>query len=533
MGLIVTAAFRNRSIITRPTTVAVFAALLFVINLVGWFPGEGNDDSNSQYAQAVSGRLNDWHPPIMAWLWSIFRRFADGNGPMFSFQIVCYWLGFGLVAVALGRARRPVAAWGILGVALFPPCLMMNINILKDVGLAVTFLTAFGAMFWYRIQGRRIPSAVVAISMALLVYGTLVRNNAVFAVVPLLAYMIDPRWLHRPWRLLALSIPAAGLMVPLSGLFNHGILNATPVRIIRSLEIFDVTGIAFYSGDMSVFGPRHSFTARDVEGCFTPARWDSLSPWGQCRFFWDRLAVHKDVPGVEKLDAQAAMEARPNPDLAYRWVAAVMAHPLAYARHRLAHFGSEICFLVAPDPDGTETSAPTHHEGSETAAPSLEHGAFYLKVYDLSAMPALWLAIGAGLLIWLGSIKPPGRAAAVEAALVLVLSSLPYTCAYLVIGVGTDLRYQFWSIVATFTALMIASSESRVPLVPSWAARNAGRGAELQAHAPVQDVTQNVRIRAGQEKPGQPAPASRRIVMRCRRRLQSNCRKTGLPLNPH
>ncbi|HWN50014.1 MAG TPA: hypothetical protein VNO18_09325, partial [Xanthobacteraceae bacterium] len=285
MGLVVSAISRVGSITTRPTSIAIIAALLFVANLLGRFPGVPNDDSNSQYAQALDRHFNDWHPPVMAWLWSMFRLLADGDGPMFSFHIACYWLGFGLIAVALSRIGRPLAAWGIIGVGLFPPFLMMNINILKDVGLAVTFLAGFAAVFWYRIQDQKIPLVVVAISAVLLFYGTLVRNNAVFGVVPLLAYLIDPQWLGRPWRLLVFSTPAAMLLVPVSSLFNHSILNATPVGIIRSLEIFDMAGIAFYSGDMSVFGPGNSFTRQDVDSCYTPILWDTLSPWGECRFF--------------------------------------------------------------------------------------------------------------------------------------------------------------------------------------------------------------------------------------------------------
>jgi hypothetical protein len=464
MGLVLRAISRVGSIAVKPTSVAIVAALLFVANLVGWFPGEPNDDSNSQYAQVVAQHFNDWHPPIMAWLWSIFRLLADGNGPMFSFHIACYWLGFGLVADALSRTGRPLAAWGILGVGLFPPFVTMNISILKDVGLAVTFLAAFAALFWYRIQDREIPLAVVAISVVLLFYGTLVRTNAVFGVVPLLAYLINPRWLSRTWRLLAFSFPVAMLMVPVSSLFNHSALNATSLGIIRSLEIFDMTGIAFYSDDLSVFGRGNSFTRQDLDNCYTPILWDTLSPWGKCRFFWNRLAVARDLQGIETFDPMTAMEARPNPDLPNRWVASIMEHPVAYATHRLAHFNSEIYFLVQRHhADIDVLGAPVGSEVLDALAPSMQQKPLYLMLYDVLTIPALWLAIGACLLVLLASVKPPRRSTGIEAALTLVMSGLPYTCAYLIIGVGSDVRYQFWSMVATFTALVISLSELRVP----------------------------------------------------------------------
>ncbi len=472
MGLVVSAISRVGAIMARPTSIAIIAALLFAANLFGGFPGVANDDSNSQYAQAVDQRFNDWHPPIMAWLWSVFRLLADGNGPMFCFHVACYWLGFGLIAVALNRAGRPLAAWGIIGVGLFPPFLMMNINILKDVGLAVTFLTAFAALFWYRIADRRVPAVVVAISIVLLFYGTLVRSNAVFGVIPLLAYLINPQWLGRPWRVLVLSAPVAMLIVPVSGLFNHNVLNATPVGIIRSLEIFDMTGIAFYSGDVSVFGPGNSFTRQDVDGCYTPVQWDTLSPWGKCRFFWHRLAVSRDLREVEELAPIDAMEARPNPDLRNHWVASIIAHPLAYARHRLAHFSSEIYFPDQPDhSDVAAFGALMGEEVGVASAPPVLREPPYLMLYDVLKMPAFWLAIGACLLVLLASADLRRRPAGREAALALVTSGLLYTCAYLVVGVATDLRYQFWSMVATFTALVISLSGLRGPFVRAWLGR--------------------------------------------------------------
>jgi hypothetical protein len=345
---------------------------------------------------------------------------------------------------------------------------MLNINILNDVGLAVTFLAAFAVLFWYRIQDRRAPVVVVVISIVLLFYGTLVRSNAVFGVVPLLAYLINPQWLGRPWRLLVFSAPVALLMVPVSGLFNHNVLNATPVGTIRSLEIFDMTGIAFYSGDVSVFGPGNSFTREDVDGYYTPILWDTLSPSGKCRLFWNRLAVSRDLQGVEKFAPMAAIEARPNPDLPNHWVASIIAHPLAYVRHRLAHFNSELYFLVQPNhADIVVLGALAGGEVRDAPAPPMQRELPYLMLYEVLTTPVFWLAIGACLLVLLASAKSPGRSARLEAALALVMSGLLYTCAYLIIGVGTDLRYQFWSMVATFAALVISLSGIRVPFVSS------------------------------------------------------------------
>ena len=432
---------------SRPVFIAVTAGLLAGANLAIWFPGESGPDSDSQYAQAVAGQFDDWHPPIMAWLWSMFRLLADGDGPMFCFQVVFYWFGFGLIAVALARAGRSLAAWAMLGVALFPSMLTLNGVLLKDVSMGVTLLAAFAALFWWRIQDRKLPLAIAATSLVLLLYGSLVRTNAVFAVVPLLAYMIRPQWFGRPWRLWALSIPVSLAMVPAANLFNHRVLHAEALYPIRSLQIFDLAGIAFYSGDMAVFGTGNPLRDEEVRRCYRPVGWDRLAPWGECRFFWNRLAVSPDLHGIaEKLDAKAAMGAKPNPDLSRLWIAAIARHPLAYATHRLANFSAEMgrgASMGAPDP----------------VAPK----PLWVVLYDGVTASALWLAIGVGVLIKLACVRSVRPAASADAALALLLSGLTYAGAFLVIGVGTELRYFFWSLIAVFTALVISLPE----LVPT------------------------------------------------------------------
>jgi hypothetical protein len=430
---------RVDSTTTKSLSIAITAAFMAGINLTVWFPGESGPDSQSQYEQIIAGQLNDWHPPIMAWLWSIFRLVADGDAPMFCFQVVFYWLGFGLIAITLARAGRTLSSWAMLGVALLPPFLQLNIVLLKDVGMAVTFLSAFAALFWYRMQNRDAPAPVAATALVLLLYGALVRANAVFGVVPLFVYLIRPKWLSRPWRLLAVSIPVALALVPAANLFNHRVLHAEPLGAIRSLQTFDITGIAFYSDDLAVFGPDSAFTRKEVSGCYKPRGWDSLSPWGECRFFWNRLAVSRDLQGViENLDGRSAMGAEPNADLLELWVAAIIRHPLAYATHRLGNFSSEMTAPLYLNFDTKMIALP------------------YRALYDVVTAPGLWLAIGAGLLVQLASTRSVGRSASTDAALALVLSSLPYSCAYLIIGVGTESRYLFWSLIAIFAAVVIS-----------------------------------------------------------------------------
>jgi hypothetical protein len=262
-------------------------------------------------------------------------------------------------------------------------------------------------------------------------------------VVPLFAYLVRPQWLSRPWRVLAVSLPIALALVPTADLVNQRLLHAQPLAPIRSLQIFDIAGIAFHSGDLAAFGADNSFTHEEVAGCYAPTYWDRLAPWGECRFFWNRLAVSRGrQAAVETVDARAAMGAKPNPGLRDLWIAAIVRHPLAYAQHRLTHFAGAI-------------SRGASMLEADRAAPK----PLYLVLYDWATAAAGWLLIGAGVLVRLASAPPSRRTPSIDAALALLLSALPYAFAYLVIGVATELRYMLWSMIAIFTAAVISLSE--------------------------------------------------------------------------
>ena len=139
---------------------ALLVAVLFLLNLVLHFPGFMDNDSKNQYAEAIAGRYTDWHPPVMAWLWSVLRLVADGPAPFLALHLALYWLGWGLLADGLRRAGHPRTALLMAVAGAFPPFLYINGHVVKDVGMVASWLAAIGLVFWFRVQGRRIPVAV-------------------------------------------------------------------------------------------------------------------------------------------------------------------------------------------------------------------------------------------------------------------------------------------------------------------------------------------------------------------------------------
>lgn len=414
----------------------VFA--LFAANLALHFPGVMNNDSISQYRQAVAGSYGDWHPPVMAWLWSQLLVFGHGPAPLLVLHLALYWLGFGLIADAMRRAGHVKLALAVTLAGAFPPFLYVNAQVVKDVGMAASWLAAAGLLFWHRSQQRRIgPVAAIAIG-ALLLYGTLVRTNAVFGLGPLLLLAFAPRGWLRPGRLMAAAVLAAVVALPASKLLNDQLFHPKAQNAVQSLFLFDLMGIAVHADDPAVIEPRATFTREQMRACYTPYWWDSLSMWGRCA-----ERVHRADPDTPTI----------GDGLAAQWARSIAAHPLAYAEHRLEHFNSALLFAV---PAKHVRFTPEYRTDDPRFQPLEVVTPRDVKM-DLVrknplVWPATWIAWAACLLVLLRRSHLAGAAF----ARVLCVSALGYSGAYLLIGVATDMRYHYWSLLAVLLATLAA-----------------------------------------------------------------------------
>ena len=84
----------------RSRWIFVVVFLLFSANLAWHFPGKMAPDSIAQYNQAISGEYSDWHPPVMAFVWSFLLRISDGPQLLLILHLFCYWLGFGVIVLS-------------------------------------------------------------------------------------------------------------------------------------------------------------------------------------------------------------------------------------------------------------------------------------------------------------------------------------------------------------------------------------------------------------------------------------------------
>ena len=420
----------------------MWAALLLAATMVaaGW-PGLAEYDSVEQFRQALTGQYDDWHPPIMARLWSLFHILGGGAGPMMVLQIALYWLGLGLIAGALARTDRSGAAALVLVVGALPSFAVWQWAVLKDIQMVAAMLAAVGMVGWWRLRGERVPWAAVAMVIALLGYATLVRANAVFATVPL-AVMLLPRrgW---PTRLL-LVLAGTVAVVALTPLIDADVFGAAPSGVRTTEPLFDLAAIAVRTGDADA-------TGIDPAGIAALRR-------GRCvkTYFWDTLG---DSPCADAIEDLAS---RPITAMYLQLARAAIRHPVAYGEHRLAHFNMTQRWLVGRGlMDGwppSRSQPNTQGLGDPGSVASWWIDATRPLADTPLGWPIVWVALATAALIEaLCRAASPLR----DVALALLISSLALEASFVPISIAADLRYHLWPMIAAALGAALLIAEAR------------------------------------------------------------------------
>ena len=429
-----------RSVLHKPYTLALAFTVLCMTNVVVRYPGMSNPDSILQQQQIASGSFDDWHPPAMTRLWQFLLNFGEGSAPIYLWNLVLYWLAFALTSLTLWKLGFRGAAWICVAIAALPLFWMLNVNIATDITFAAAMLFGFSLIF-YNFALEKHNAWLVVIGLCFLVFGSLVRHNALLAVGPLVALTMANKIGRKPLWLLGFSVALALFLFPVNKLINQHVLGARDAHAIQSLQVFDIAGIAKESGDLSVLGPAAAVTQPMLEYCYSPVMWDTFAHWGQCP--WFRRVAMGD--GWTDTSSEATL-------LQAKWRQAILGHPLSYLTHRLKFFNSTLYFIVPEDHTREIRETPGYESADKRGFTGNVRN--FLR-YSVLFSPAttLFLSLGLSAILILGR-KNIARLGVV--ALCLVFSASLYTGGYFLVGVAADQRYFFYPTLVTYIALIIA-----------------------------------------------------------------------------
>jgi hypothetical protein len=422
---------------------AIVAAVLIAASAafsLSYWPGLMTWDSIRQYDQALNGGMDDWHPPLMEWIWGLLSRLKPGPAPMLLLQLTLSSAGYALLAAWALRRRRPGLAVAIGACSLLPISAALMGVIVKDSLMAGALLAATGLLAW-RGPRRDWPSRLGAGGLIALAAG--LRFNAVPACAPLLVALFGQAARRTPARLAASALAAAAALALVMPLANH-LIGAQKSGVELSLIIFDLGGITEHSG-VDVFPPMGVANPVAVnDDCYIALKWDTYSPWAD------------DICPLG-FDAFRAWFAKHGGSPALFWIKAVLAHPLAYAEHRLAHWNINARFLVRPRIDRPVLDRSIDNVWGYQIRPNPLHGmvdALAVLSDDTPlGWPVVWMALALGVALVAPAL--PSR----QVVLPLALSALLYGLAYAVLSVASELRYYLWTMIAAALAAVMAISD--------------------------------------------------------------------------
>ncbi|WP_454912805.1 hypothetical protein [Variovorax gossypii] len=411
----------------------------FAASCIAFFPGFMSSDSFSQYASSQSLSYIDWHPPVMAWVWSILNFIFPGPEGLLYLHLLALWTGLYLWFFRYRDAKLGIA---IILIGILPWVANFSGVLWKDVGLA------FALLLFSVIANSPMTFGRFMVSLLLLFYAINVRHNAIFAAFPLVLYAFY-HWrpgLRKIW-ILALTFVVLGAMLVLGNFLNYSVLHAKKMNPSNYMMLDDLSYLSLIEKRSLIPG----IPIEDIRDCAT-------QEVGQTRL------IARDFCFSKKQSYHDHSPFRTT--LASEWKGAIMNHPGEYIRFKLAAFAY---FMRSSDSssfyiwqEGIDPNGMGLIQNKNALTVALEH---YVKntseFFPFLFKPYWWLWFSFALSILSLAIK---RSRSTSAAQMLLASSIFYILGYLPAGPTADFRYVYWSVIATsLAAILIAIGGFRLP----------------------------------------------------------------------
>ena len=427
-----------------------FAVLCILVS----YPGRLNADSLfSVIAASTPGVVNNWHSATLGWVWGLPGALLDQPVAALAMQAVLFgvFAGFLPRVPATPRGRATLALEGLLRVALAGGMGFVG----KDAAIVLTMLVAVQLL-------RRMPQSRMgagsALLLALVTALFLLIKAPNFLVLVVALALVLPFFIRSPIRYaawIAGALALGALAVPLNRTVDRVVFAARDLHPDKQLVLFDLAGISVRTHE-NAFAAVPGWPTAAVpspQSCFLPYMWDSFAAWAPCGGY---------SRAYDALDGA----------LTRRWVAAIVAHPVAYAQHRLAYTG----YLLVSQDNATwgiggqaindATAAPARVEMDAMLAamhaqrridrwrPSITTVPMRWLEATLFRFPKVqWLGLIACLAVLLGSWMRRAEGIRVGAILAASLGT-GNLVTLMLFGVADPGRYMWPTVVLAYVALL-------------------------------------------------------------------------------
>lgn len=407
--------------------------LLAAFGIVFWvtfYPGFMSIDSIKQFEMSQSLHFNDWHPPLMSWVWSILAFFFPGPSGMLALHTALVWLA---VYLWWSNFKHRANSWLVCVIPFLPWVLNFAGVLWKDVGLAFSLFALSGLVLRQRSPGK------VLLALTLVFYAINLRHNAIFAVFPILM-LLSYRWLDKRSCIKALIISGAIIFLACyaGNVFNYQVLGAQKTSPSSYMMVDDLAYLSIKNNESYLPGVEID----EIREC-------AALELGQNRLV-GRVFCLSNQPSYKKANSLQSK-------LKSIWLAKIIAHPSDYLEFRMAAFSyllrtpndppyylwhpgiDENSLGFKKNPNGLTLVAEKAVKGTAVAAP------FLFKPY--------WWLLSSLLLLGATFCMAPSQS--VLAAQALLASSIVYILGYLPVTPMADFRYVYWSVIATSLTFIV------------------------------------------------------------------------------
>jgi hypothetical protein len=468
-------------------TFCIFLSCSIYLTLAAFFPGVYTADSGHQLQQALTKSYDDWHPPLMAWMWS---QLITVSGRIESILVVHLTL-LALAAIYWARIlehlRLVITTLAIPVLIASPIVTNFSGVIWKDVGFAFSLLLASGITGLAFVEKNATSTRMVAI-LALLSYAFGIRPNGLIAIIPILMLFTLSMFSLEKWEFsakkilsitTALSILLLGLIVVGVHFFSYQYLKTEKKYPIQYLQLYDIAGISTitdlnYFPDFIKNSPTHNIQLIYKEYV------KSITVLGNANniLFRDQSG---NAPLIH-LNADSALQKQ----LRDSWVKAILNEPYAYFKHRIYVFDflmSKGSYPSEKPQDKFDRNSVLKVSSFTTHIPEMLELTFLNSdsakdfIFDSLALTQgsvlrigwfwlilLFIEFGIGLLM----LRHTRYGLVV---LMVSTSGLLYTLPYLIIAPASDFRYLYWSSISA-SILVILITALTVAIVRSNRLRN-------------------------------------------------------------
>ncbi|AZP13280.1 hypothetical protein [Undibacterium parvum] len=431
-----------------PLVVYAICMLGFAITSASNYPGLMTPDSDFQFLQASSLSFSDWHPPIMALVWSALLNIVDGPlGMLFLFGAL-YWGSFALIAKSMGGRSKQAAAL-LLAFAFCPFSINFVGTIWKDVFVFVFFLFGLSIIVRSHFNGVLLKRRAAVFLVFIFATGALARHNAILSGMVLsvlcLTYTKNGTVKGFP-RFVFIALNAMILFsVIFAGMFFTIDHFAKPEKkyASSSLFVYDLVGVSIRSKEY-LLPKSESFNVENIKTCYENKGWDKV--WASCPQLIDELNMNGDWKQLRGY-----------------WISAIAKYPTLYLKHRLYHFTSffDPAWLVF-------NSEPTKINKDFGFKRSIFFNTMESYIKGAASAPGVSIFFTNGFWVLLNLfmvaycfVRCSKKFEKNDIFLLLIsLSGLAYSGPLILGGVAPDFRYVYWSIGSSIIFISFALSMS-------------------------------------------------------------------------